>query len=75
MAGAMPPSQTRLPSERVETCIDMGDNPEQLVEAVISGQTLAELLDWGDNWLPLDVYIAGQNLDRWAPGGDDSNSP
>jgi hypothetical protein len=68
------PVTDEIAFRRVETH-DMGDNPEQRVEAVISGQTLAELLDWGDNWLPLDVYIAGQNLDRWAPGGDDSNSP
>jgi hypothetical protein len=59
---------------RVET-LDLGGNSETRVEAVISGQTLADLLDWGDNWLPLDVYIAGPNLQRWAPGGDDSDSP
>ena len=59
---------------RVET-LDMGGNSETRVEAVISGQTLAEVLDWGDNWLPLDVYIAGQTLERWAPGGDIPDSP
>jgi hypothetical protein len=59
---------------RIET-LDMGRNPEARVEVRTNGEELSEILGWGDNVLPLDEYIAGTHLERWAPGGADRENP
>jgi hypothetical protein len=52
--------------------LDMGGNPEARVDVLVNGVSLSEVLFGNElNVLPLDVYIAGPHLERWAPGGDD----